>query len=596
MAIIYTYPTKATPNDNDLILISDSEDNNKTKQIKVSTLPSGSSSGVASVTATLPLASTGGNTPVISLTGLTGFGAAGQVIKVNSGADGLEWGAAGGSTLPGGSDHSVQYKNGSAFAGGNDLTFHPTNNIFSVKHTVIVKGQGNGNPAGRLKLNCEQDSHAITLEGPAHSGGADYTLKFPSAAPGNTQILEYENSTNNLRWIATPTSSGATPAASPGGGVQYNDGSNGFAASANITIGGVPNILSVKNIIRARALNSNQGKIELFSNDDAESVSIQGPPNGGSSYEIRMPNAVGTADQVLKLPSAIPGSGASQLVWGDAGTSYTLPLATNSARGGVKIGATGLAAKNYAIQLDSNEMMYVDVPWTTYSAGTGISLTGTTFANTDLGSSQYIYKNFAATSGGTAVANTNNDTLTLAAGSGITTTRSGDTITIAATGGSAATGGQTPVDYAVSTGFEATGGSVQYFYIFTCHGNFTLNRMYWYQNNSASQVVTWAIYQGDLSSATLLGQGSATATQTAVNYVTMTAEEGQNLSLVKGNTYVIGHQQAGQNGSVACLTSAVSNSGLAVTYAGASGFPASFPGAEITYTATGIRPCVSLVP
>ncbi len=596
MAIIYTYPTKATPNDNDLILISDSEDNNKTKQIKVSTLPSGSSSGVASVTATLPLASTGGNTPVISLTGLTGFGAAGQVIKVNSGADGLEWGAAGGSTLPGGSDHSVQYKNGSAFAGGNDLTFHPTNNIFSVKHTVIVKGQGNGNDAGKLKLNCEQDSHAVTLEGPAHSGGANYTLKFPSAAPGNTQILEYENSTNNLRWIATPTSSGATPAASPGGGVQYNDGSNGFAASANITIGGVPNILSVKNIIRARALNSNQGKIELFSNDDAESVSIQGPPNGGSSYEIRMPNAVGTADQVLKLPSAIPGSGASQLVWGDAGTSYTLPLATNSARGGVKIGATGLAAKNYAIQLDSNEMMYVDVPWTTYSAGTGISLTGTTFANTDLGSSQYIYKNFAATSGGTAVANTNNDTLTLAAGSGITTTRSGDTITIAATGGSAATGGQTPVDYAVSTGFEATGGSVQYFYIFTCHGNFTLNRMYWYQNNSASQVVTWAIYQGDLSSATLLGQGSATATQTAVNYVTMTAEEGQNLSLVKGNTYVIGHQQAGQNGSVACLTSAVSNSGLAVTYAGASGFPASFPGAEITYTATGIRPCVSLVP
>ena len=598
MAIIYTYPTKATPNDNDLILISDSEDNNKTKQIKVSTLPSGSSSGVASVTATLPLASTGGNTPVISLTGLTGFGAAGQVIKVNSGADGLEWGAAGGSTSPDTPTNSVQFNNAGAFGGSANLTF--ATNTLAVTHTVEIKGDGTN--AGKLKLYCENTTtpHAVTIEGPAHAGAAAYTLKLPSPAPTSNQVLEYENSTNNLRWIATPTSSGATPAASPSGGVQYNDGSDGFAASANITIGGVPNILSVKNIIRARAYNNNQGKVELFSNDDAESVSIQGPPNGGSSYEIRMPNAVGTADQVLKLPSSIPGSGASQLVWGDAGTSYTLPLATNLARGGVKIGATGLAAKNYAIQLDGSERMYVDVPWTdnntTYSAGTGISLTGTTFANTDLGSSQYIYKNFAATSGGTAVANTNNDTLTLAAGSGITTTRSGDTITIAATGGSAATGGQTPVDYAVSTGFEATGGSVQYFYIFTCHGNFTLSRMYWYQNNSASQVVTWAIYQGDLSSATLLGQGSTTATQTAVNYVNITAEEGQNLSLVKGNTYVIGHQQAGQNGSVACLTSAVSNSGLAVTYAGASGFPASFPGAEITYTATGIRPCVSLVP
>ena len=200
MAIIYTYPTKATPNDNDLILISDSEDSNKTKQVKISTLPGGSDSGVSSVTATLPVVSSGGGTPAISLKDLTGFGTAGQVIKVNSGADGLEWGAAGGSTLPGGSDHSVQYKNGSAFAGGNDLTFHPTNNIFSVKHTVIVKGQGNGNPAGRLKLNCEQDSHAITLEGPAH-GGSDYTLKFPSAAPTDNQILQYTTS-GNLGWAA----------------------------------------------------------------------------------------------------------------------------------------------------------------------------------------------------------------------------------------------------------------------------------------------------------------------------------------------------------------------------------------------------------
>lgn len=207
MAIIYTYPVKSTANDNDLILISDSQDSNKTKQIKIGDLPGGSSSGVSSVTATLPVVSSGGNTPVISLKDLTGFGTAGQVIKVNSGADGLEWGAAGGSTLPGGSDHSVQYKNGSAFAGGNDLTFHPTNNIFSVKHTVIVKGQGNGNPAGRLKLNCEQDSHAITLEGPAHSGGTDYTLKLPSPAPSNQQILQSDGS-GVLSWINTPSSGG----------------------------------------------------------------------------------------------------------------------------------------------------------------------------------------------------------------------------------------------------------------------------------------------------------------------------------------------------------------------------------------------------
>jgi hypothetical protein len=50
MAIIYTYPTKATPNTNDLILISDSEDSNKTKQVTIGSLPGGSGSGVSSVT------------------------------------------------------------------------------------------------------------------------------------------------------------------------------------------------------------------------------------------------------------------------------------------------------------------------------------------------------------------------------------------------------------------------------------------------------------------------------------------------------------------------------------------------------------------
>ena len=62
--------------------------------------------------------------------------------------------------------------------------------------------------------------------------------------------------------------------------------------------------------------------------------------------------------------------------------NYSLPLAANGTRGGVQIGYSG-SGKNYAVQL-SNEKMYVNVPWenTTYSAGTGLSLSGTTFSNT----------------------------------------------------------------------------------------------------------------------------------------------------------------------------------------------------------------------
>lgn len=70
--------------------------------------------------------------------------------------------------------------------------------------------------------------------------------------------------------------------------------------------------------------------------------------------------------------------------WAVPGGTYSLPLAANGTRGGVQIGFTTNAAnRNYAVQL-SSEKMYVNVPWTdtTYSAGTGLSLTGTTFANT----------------------------------------------------------------------------------------------------------------------------------------------------------------------------------------------------------------------
>ena len=70
--------------------------------------------------------------------------------------------------------------------------------------------------------------------------------------------------------------------------------------------------------------------------------------------------------------------------------------------------------------------------------GTGIDIAGAlsgtdiniTITNSDRGSSQNIFKNVAANSGGTATANSNNDTLTISGGSSLTSVRSGDTITL----------------------------------------------------------------------------------------------------------------------------------------------------------------------
>lgn len=61
-------------------------------------------------------------------------------------------------------------------------------------------------------------------------------------------------------------------------------------------------------------------------------------------------------------------------------TIYSLPAAASNTLGGIKTGYT-TDARNYKVSLDSNSNAYVNVPWsdTTYSAGTGISLSGTTF-------------------------------------------------------------------------------------------------------------------------------------------------------------------------------------------------------------------------
>jgi len=96
MAIIYTYPTKATPANDDLILISDSADSNKTKQVTVASIK-GLTSGVTSIVA--------GNNVTISSTGASGTGD----VTVN---------ASGGGTF------SVQDSGGTAITGIDTLNFN----------------------------------------------------------------------------------------------------------------------------------------------------------------------------------------------------------------------------------------------------------------------------------------------------------------------------------------------------------------------------------------------------------------------------------------------------------------------------------------
>jgi hypothetical protein len=226
MAIIYTYPVKTTPSANDLILISDSEDSDSTKQVKVSTLPFTNNAGtVTSVGLSMPSAFEVGNSPVTSsgtISVATVGGSAGQYLAY----DGTWSTPAGGAANAAGADTQVQYNDGgTSFGAGAFFTTNKSSKV-DIAYELGLKGDGGSNQ-GLLKLYCEAGTaHHVGLKGPNHTGGTpgDYTLQFPNSLPSvANQILE-SNASGTLSWIATPTGGGTSYQA--GNGIDIDTSTN----------------------------------------------------------------------------------------------------------------------------------------------------------------------------------------------------------------------------------------------------------------------------------------------------------------------------------------------------------------------------------
>jgi hypothetical protein len=159
------------------------------------------------------------------------------------------------------------------------------------------------------------------------------------------------------------------------------------------------------------------------------------------------------------------GSGTVTSVGITPGTGVTVSNSPITTSGNI---AVGLSTKLTAIENLSGAGFITQngsgaIAGRTIQAGTGISVAhgngssqDPTITNSDLGSSQNIFKNVAVAGQTTIVADTNNDTLTIAAGTGITLTTNAttDTLTITGTGGTvtsvtgtspvASSGGATP--------------------------------------------------------------------------------------------------------------------------------------------------------
>jgi len=147
MAIIYTYPTKTNPVGSDLILISDSADSNKTKQVKVSSLPSSgggsvssvglSLSGIAAFTVTGDNPITSSGTIVLGTTG----GSAGQFLDYQGNwatPAGISSVTSANTAITVADSTTAPVLTSAAYSGGNNIGHVPTGG----SGTTYLKGDG----------------------------------------------------------------------------------------------------------------------------------------------------------------------------------------------------------------------------------------------------------------------------------------------------------------------------------------------------------------------------------------------------------------------------------------------------------------------
>ena len=397
MAIIYTYPTKATLATSDLILISDSADGNKTKNATVTSIKD-AIDVVDSITATSPLvasASTGAVTLSIpaATSGVDGYLARADWSTFNSKQVELQSGVniktinsnsilgsgnlviSGGAANPAGADTQVQFNSSGSFGASPNLSF--TTDILTLTDTLEIKGDG-VNP-GTLKLYCENVStpHAVSILGPVHSGATPYSIRLPKEIATQTayssggRVLESDAS-GALQWIATP----AGGSGGPGTGTQYslpiwsttstlgdslvtqNSGATvvniGTSIASFSTVAGTGSVFATR--LAINGYTTSGGKLELKSPDGATHAIIEGPANGGTAYSLKTPSALGTTGQVLTLTTAPNNVGS--LAFGNLGVSAGGTGVTTIGQYSVFVGTSNTAVERSssatgAIQLPS---------------------------------------------------------------------------------------------------------------------------------------------------------------------------------------------------------------------------------------------------
>jgi len=122
-------------------------------------------------------------------------------------------------------------------------------NFTTTSSNAGLQIKGDGTTAGAIQLNCEQNSHGIKLQSPAHSANQSYTLKFPTgnvtAGTALTVASITGSGTTAVGQLAFGSAGGVLQVKHFNYDVEHSTSSSSYVAS-NVTLNISPTLATSK--------------------------------------------------------------------------------------------------------------------------------------------------------------------------------------------------------------------------------------------------------------------------------------------------------------------------------------------------------------
>ena len=165
---------------------------------------------------------------------------------------------------------------------------------------LTIKGDGSS-ADGKIILNCSQNSHGVSIAGPAHSAGQSYNLILPTSVGTNGQVLATNGSnTNQLTWVdaqeTKPTVANVSQTIAP-------------ATATDITITGT-NFVSIP-------------QVEFVKTDGSVTVANSITFTSSTSLSVNVTLALGNYYVRIENPDGNAGRSTSNIITASTAPSWT---------------------------------------------------------------------------------------------------------------------------------------------------------------------------------------------------------------------------------------------------------------------------------